>query len=304
MFCPKCGSEADEAASFCGKCGASFQEGDDGAHSVGVAASAPAFPRKRRRWPLVLVMAVMALLAIGVFAWCQQPGGIERPTRIEVYDSQGQLTSWQDYEYDSEGLAESSKNAISRVNDEWLIYEYEETWDGNILTRVRTSSRSDEPREETYELITSNDGHELELRYLEGSTGLVSSSTRYILGKGGRIEQLRQDLEYEWDAAYGDDRHYDEEGLLVERSSFSSRDGGWKTYSYHYQTDGNGEAIRGSSSDGEDAVSYSYDDQGRLVEVRFDDGRRRVLADYVRIDRPCLLARTQLAASIAGWMCP
>lgn len=268
MFCPKCGSEADEAASFCGKCGASFQEGDDGAHLVGVAASAPAFPRKRRRWPLVLVMAVMALLAIGVFAWCQQPGSIEMPTHIENYDSKGQLSSRFDYEYGSDGL----------------------------ITAYASESAP--------ELITSNGGYELELRFLDGS-----SSTRYVLGSGGRLEQQCISRQIVDDVSDYSDYRYDDAELIVEEywKHDSSRNDDYDIenfYRYQYQMDGDGVVTQGSSSDGKYIASYSYDDQGRLVEVRYGDGSRRVITGYVRIDRPNSLARVEHAARMAFYMKP
>ena len=68
MYCPKCGAEVPEGATFCPKCGNSVSSGGAGNSSSG---SEVVGKRKKKRWPWIVVGAVAAVVIL-FLAWASQ----------------------------------------------------------------------------------------------------------------------------------------------------------------------------------------------------------------------------------------
>lgn len=128
MFCPKCGSQIPDNASFCAKCGAQVQMTTQAAQSASVAAQSIPAPASKRGPSGKLIGAAVAVVAAVVIVaagfatnWFGIASGRGADEPIYVVKSQTTISNGErtvmEYEYDAQGNRILVKGSFSDYMD-------------------------------------------------------------------------------------------------------------------------------------------------------------------------------------------
>lgn len=275
MFCPRCGTENPNGATFCKNCGASLsRETPIVQQQGGVAAAAAAMPRQKSKKPLIIAIAAVAVIAVVVIACILfLPKGcyVKTSTFMQVSENLVYEMTW---EYADNGSI-TSYNITS--DGETTTTREKELVDGIAIPENATG---------TYQM--NSDGYVSSYEYTDLDTGL-KYSTSYEYHKPGIIKtKITRNSTFTRTVTFDEDGWIISEVMKYTNPSQSSRD--YEIYcKYEFTNENkvlcysyNDASLTGDSI----CTTLELDDHGNIISTRSASGDTHNGFTYKKIDAP------------------
>lgn len=257
-YCPNCGKQTDDAHPFCSGCGYKFPAAApiNNAYAYQTPPTQPPVKTKKNKTPLIIVIAVVAVLAIAAalfFVTNIFGNHVMQVTEIRIYND-GELSVKREREFDSNGdMTEEINYYYDEYGDVYhkivVNYEYDgkHNWTGYNVKSIYYDEYGDV--EDTYEDEYNIESHKEDgLWYYElyDEDGTLLSTDVY-----DKHRELVQRLDEDGNVTCESEYEYDIFGRLISVRDESYDVDAW--YEIEYEYDGN-EMIRTYS----DAHDWDY----------------------------------------------
>lgn len=271
-FCPNCGKQTDDAHPFCSGCGYKFPAAapTNSAYAYQTPPTRPPVKTKKSKTPLIIVIAVVAVLAIAAalfFVTNIFGNHVMQVTEGRIY-SDGVVSMKIEREFDSNG--DWTKKTEYHYNDDGTLYakrvftyEYDGKHNMTAFTSKTTYSDGNSNEGETYKTsyevkAYKEDGLWYYELYDEDGTLLATD----VYDKHRELIQELEDGEIESETEY----EYDFFGrILSERTTYES--GYWYEITYEY--DGNEMIGKYSDASDWDEDTGFYESYEEVYEWHF-----------------------------------
>lgn len=269
MFCPRCGTENSNGATFCKNCGASLsRETPIVQPQGGVAAAAAAMPRQKSKKPLIIAIATILIVAIAVavFFFVNSRGCYVMASQ-ELTNSTGQLTLMTNERANNGMVVEQFHSGKDFNGDDYTTsIAFKELVDGISIPENSsgTYQKNSDGFVTSYEYTDQDTGRKTSISYTYFSPGIIK--TRTI--ENSSFTQI---------TTYNEDGWATSSSMKYKDSYNASRSNA--EHYYKYETTDNGRTVlRYVSDDPSSAASkkldatLELDEHGNIISVRTESG--------------------------------